>query len=142
MTRILALALVPAVLAGCRPGTDEAPAGQAEPALEYGTTADRDIPAHDPDTIPFIQEGRTLHFGGRDWMVVGGTVQDPILRHVGEAEGLPLYATPAERLATTLFFHRGGGHWQPLQPVPTPLDIRDDTMAVQPDTERVPPPRR
>lgn len=135
MKKHLAVLLLLAV-AACGPQEEEA----TVPAAEVPTTRD-DIAANDPDTIPFIREGRTLEFGGRDWIMVGEPIFNPILRYVGTAEGLELFATPEQRraMSETLFFHLGNDRWQPLQPAAGPIDLREDTMPMVPDTQRVPP---
>jgi hypothetical protein len=128
------------VLAACGPDAriEQSPDATL-PGAEVPTTRD-DVPANDPDTIAFIQQGRTLHFGGRDWLMVGEPIFNPILRYIGTAEGLDLYATPEQRaMASTLFFHLGNDRWQPLQPVPGPMDLTQDTMPGAADTQRVPP---
>ncbi|CAN5664502.1 hypothetical protein BH23GEM9_BH23GEM9_31290 [soil metagenome] len=143
MRRFATLILVPAVMVACGdragpepPATDPA---TAEPTAEYGTTLD-DVPANDPATIAFIQEGRTLHFGGREWIMVGEPIYNPILRHVGTAEGVELYASPTDRIMpATLFFHLGNDRWQTLQVAGGVSDVADDTLAVPPDTLRAPP---
>jgi hypothetical protein len=138
MKQAAALLLV-ALLAACGRDETETIPGAADPATEFPTTRD-DVPANDPANLAFIREGRTLHFGGREWRLVGEPVFNPILRYVGTAEGIDLYATPEGRAPSeSLFFHLGNDRWQSLQPVPGPTDPSEDTMVAVPDTQRVPP---
>jgi hypothetical protein len=111
-------ALVLFVLAGCDTRDDtEVGTLPAMEATQPPATTIGDVPANDPDTIGWIQRGELLEWGGREWMLVAEPVTNPILRHVGEADGLALYAMPDRDPALQLFFHLGNDRWQMLEPV-------------------------
>ena len=121
-TKVMTPALILLLLAGCGTDSDEpdtmpatedlGAAGTQPPPTTMG-----DVPANDPDTIGWIQRGGTLDFGGRTWMLVAEPIVNPILRYVGDADGLALYASPDRDPALQLFFHLGNDRWQMLEPV-------------------------
>lgn len=133
MTRSAAALVAILFAAGCN--TEETPTpdpgAAATPASELGTATGDPQPV-DPDTVSFIREGRTLHFGGREWIMTGEPVLRPIVRPVGAADGIALYSTAADQFTTeTLFFYLGGGYWQALGPTGSEIHQDPDTMPAQ-----------
>jgi hypothetical protein len=131
MKRVVAL-FAATLIAGACNGRDPEPA-PGQPATETPAATDDPQPV-DPDTVSFIQQGRTLEFGGREWIMTGEPVLRPIVRHVGTAEGIELYATAAEQgPSQTLFFYLGNGYWQALGPTGSPIHMEGEAGTVQPD---------
>jgi hypothetical protein len=132
MMRVVAL-FTATLIAGACNGRDPEPApAPGQPATEMPAATDDPQPVS-PDTVSFIQQGRTLEFGGREWILTGEPVLRPIVRHVGTAEGIELYATAAEQgPSQTLFFYLGNGYWQALGPTGSPIHM-DGEGTPQPD---------
>jgi hypothetical protein len=136
MMRVVALFAATLIAGACNGREPEPAPGQpapGQPATEMPAATD-DPQAVDTDTVSFIQQGRTLEFGGREWILTGEPVLRPIVRHVGTAEGIELYATAAEQgPSQTLFFYLGNGYWQALGPTGSPIHMEGEAGAVQPD---------
>lgn len=93
------------------------------------------------DTLSWVQDGRTVEYGGNRYAPVGPPVYEPMaLTHTGEFEGTPLYvergtAAPQRRL----FIPVGGGYWQMLERLdlmdsPTPgADVPAGVEGVEPE---------
>jgi len=118
---VFALALILVALPACERPEPEAGAEQ---------TGELTTPeAYDADTLPWVEEGRTVEFGGREWLPVGVPINDPAVVHVGEFEGMQLYAPADETVPYDhLMFYVGGAEWQVLQPTaPVPDTTEADT---------------
>ncbi len=113
MRKVLALTVL-VLLSGC--GNPEAETDEQMTAEAEGRTMETPA-AYDPDTLAWVQEGRTVEFGDREWLPAGVPINAPTMVPVGEFEGMELYA-PADETAPydRLFFHVGGDDWQMLEP--------------------------
>lgn len=84
--------------------------------IDSGSEANIEHPEYLADTLRWVREGRAVVFQGQNWTPVGATIAAPMVREVGEFEGMKLYTTseqspPFDRL---LFPTTNG--WQVLQP--------------------------
>lgn len=92
------------------------------------------------DTVAWFQEGRTVEFDGRTWILAGEPVIDPVVERVGEFEGTPLYAeVNVSPPYNELFVPLENDYWQMLEEGPTPATdtipvdtLIEDTMDVDP----------
>ncbi len=117
-----ALALTAAVAvaaASCGTGESGTREGAADEALERVDSATG--VTYDPDTLAWLQAGRTVSFQDRQWIPEGGPVYRPSVVPVGDFEGMRLFA-PADEAEpyTRLYFPIGDDRWQGLVPA-TPL---------------------
>lgn len=100
------------LLAGC--GGEESGqvgSGPAQPGSEV-------VPTYDPDTLAWVQQGRTVHFDGREWLPYDAPVRERSVMPVGEFEGMRLYAPANEsKPYQHLLFPIGNQEWQLLRPV-------------------------
>lgn len=80
--------------------------------------AENGVEPVDMDTVAWLNEGRTVEFNDRSWILTGEPVYDPTVEHVGEFEGTPLYAnlgvTPPY---SALYIPLDMDYWQRLEPV-------------------------
>lgn len=104
--------------------TDVAERGdELAPGQEQGShELQREVQPVTLDTLRWFNEGRTVTFNDRDWIVAGEPIYDPAVEHVGEFEGTPLY-TEVNVMPpyTQLFIPLDKDYWQLLEPVnPSP----------------------
>lgn len=91
---------------------------QVDPDMNIatGTEANIEHPTYDTDTLRWVREGRVVEFQGERWVAIGSPIDAPLVKEVGEFEGMKLYTSseqtpPFDRLLIPT--QRG---WQILQP--------------------------
>lgn len=88
------------------------------------------IPAYNTDTLAWVKQDRPVVFDDRGWLRTGETVNDPSVTHVGQFEGMLLYAPANE---TQPFQHLlipvGNNRWQMLEPISRLPEPNADTVA-------------
>lgn len=124
------IVLATLLLAAC--GDTDVPerGGEPAPGEERSThELEREVQPVELDTLPWFNEGRTVAFNGRDWIVVGEPIYDPIVEYVGEFDGTPLYAeVNVAPPYTQLFIPLDMDYWQLLEPATTsPQPATEDT---------------
>lgn len=116
MERLTTLAITALVLAGCGEGDAPDPGEDRTPAQEVeGPAADGDVETVRLDTVPWFNEGRTVEFQGRTWILAGEPVYDPMVEPAGEFEGTPLYTEVGVTAPRELYIPLGGDYWQRLE---------------------------
>jgi hypothetical protein len=125
-----AMLLITLVLAGCGDTDVANRGGELEPGQEIEDMGmERDVEAVDLDTVAWFNEGRTVEFNDRTWIVAGEPIFDPDVTYVGEFEGTPLYAeVGVSSPYNGLYIPLENDYWQFLEEggVPAP-DTADTT---------------
>jgi hypothetical protein len=97
--------------------------------IDSGAEANVEPPTYRVDTMAWVREGRVVLLNGQGYHPVGMPIGSPIVKEVGEFEGMKLYATaddepPYDRLLIPV-----AGGWQILEPA---TGAADTTAAAVP----------
>lgn len=110
------VALGAALGAGCA-DTDVENTEEAREALGNGEGVELNVQPVDLENQRWFQEGRTVEFGGRDWLLTGEPMYDIPVAPVGEFEGMTLFAeTGVTGPHSELFIPLEDDYWQRLTP--------------------------
>lgn len=122
MRRVTTIALVTLIVAACGDTDVANRGGELAPGEEIEDIGlERDVEAVGIDTMAWFREGRTVEHDGRSWIIVGPPMWDPMVEHVGEFEGTPLYAEAGVAPPySSLFVPLGDDYWQRLEPSTAP----------------------
>lgn len=119
--RVVLLLLLSSAVGGC--GREEVETGTRSAAEAPGEALAPEVRGYNPDSLEWLQEGRPVVFGGRQWRPAGRPIHEPrsAFKPVGEFEGMVLYA-PVQDTAPYdhLFFPYGNDVWQALEPTEAP----------------------